>query len=331
MRIKKILCMLTAMFCVLALTACGGEQKEEKTIASVKKELPKVVTTIFAPYDFARQLAGDKMELTMLLKPGMESHSYEPTPQDIIQIENCDVFVYVGGENDEWVEDILDSIENPSMKTIKLLDCVENKVEEELVEGMEEEAGEHEEEAGPAEGEDETEWDEHVWTDPMNAFRISEKLEAAFEEVDAANADFYRKNLETYKSTLTQLDEKFRKLIAGKKRDVLIFGDRFPLRYFVEAYGLRYYAAFPGCSGETEASAATIAFLTDKVKEDGIPVVFQIELSNGNIAKNIADAAGVETETFYACHNVAQEDFDAGVTYVSLMERNLKTLEKALY
>lgn len=331
MKLRKILCMLTAIFCVLALSACGGEKKEEKTIASVKKELPKVVTTIFAPYDFARQIVGDKMDITMLLKPGMESHSYEPTPQDIIQIENCDVFVYVGGENDEWVEDILDSIENPSMKTIKLLDCVENKVEEELVEGMEEEDGEHEEEAGTAEGEDETEWDEHVWTDPMNALRISEKMEAAFEEVDAANADFYQKNLESYKNTLTQLDEKFRELIAGKKRNVLIFGDRFPLRYFVEAYGLRYYAAFPGCSGETEASAATIAFLTDKVKEEGIPVVFQIELSNGNIAKNIADAAGVETETFYTCHNVSQEDFDAGVTYVSLMERNLKPLEKALY
>lgn len=328
MKLRKMLAVFIGVFCTLALSACGGEKKEDTTTASVKKELPKVVTTIFAPYDFARQIAGDKMEISMLLKPGMESHSYEPTPQDIIQIENCDVFVYVGGENDEWVEDILDSIKNPSMKTVKLLDCVENRVEEELVEGMEEE---EEEAEGEAEGEEEAEWDEHVWTNPMNALRISEKMEAVFEEVDAENAALYKKNLESYTNTLTELDGKFRELFSEKKRDVLIFGDRFPLRYFVEAYGLRYYAAFPGCSGETEASAATIAFLTDKVKEEKIPVVFQIELSNGNIAKSIADAAGVETETFYACHNVSQEDFDAGVTYVSLMERNLEVLKKAMY
>lgn len=325
MKYRKRFGLFLAIFCLSALSACGRENGKG-TPPGGKEGLPKVVTTIFAPYDFARQVAGDRVELSMLLKPGMESHSYEPTPQDIIKIQNCDVFVYVGGENDVWVEDILESIENPTMKTIKLLDCVENRVEEEIVEGME-----GKEETEEAEDGEEAEWDEHVWTDPMNALRISEKMEAVFEEIDAENAAFYKKNLEIYKNTLTELDGKFRELISGKKRDVLIFGDRFPLRYFVEAYGLRYYAAFPGCSGETEASAATIAFLTDKVREEKIPVVFQIELSNGNIAKSIAETAGVETGIFYSCHNVSQEDYDAGVTYVSLMERNLEVLKKALY
>lgn len=318
---KKLMVVMLFFACVLGMTACGTEKKEAGSEAQGKL---KVVTTIFAPYDFAKQVAGELAEVHMLLKPGAESHSYEPTPKDMIEIGSCDVFVYVGGENDEWVEDILSSVDNPDMKTIKLLDCVD-AVEEETVEGMEAEE-EHEgeaEEEGP-------EWDEHVWTDPDNAIRISEKMAEVFAEKDSGNEKVYKENLAAYSKTLKELDQKFEGIVKNGKRKELIFGDRFPLRYFVEAYGLSYYAAFPGCSGETEASAATIAFLTDKVKEDEIPVVFQIELSNGAIAKSIAEAAGVETETFFTCHNVTQDDFEAGVTYVELMERNVELLKKAL-
>ncbi|MDR2174403.1 MAG: metal ABC transporter substrate-binding protein [Synergistaceae bacterium] len=285
-----------------------------------------VVATSFPCYDFARAAAGDGAEISMLLRPGSESHSFEPTPQDIIKIRNCDVFVYVGGESDEWVKGILESIDTSKMKIVTLMDCVE-PVEEEIVEGMEEEEEEGE---GEGEGGHEAEYDEHVWTSPKNAKRIVRKIADALSEADAANAGLYGKNAAACLVRLDALDAAFRKTVDGGVRKTLVFGDRFPFRYLADAYGLKYFAAFPGCSTETEASAATVAFLIDKVRAEKIPVVFHIELSNEKIADAIAEETGAKKLLLHACHNITKADFESGVTYLSLMEQNVKNLGEAL-
>lgn len=312
---KRLLCLVCALS-VFLMTGCSSDYHKNDDKISI-------VTTMFASYDFARQIAGDKADVTMLLKPGEETHSYEPSPKDIIKIEECDIFIYVGGENDAWVDRILSGISGSDMKVIKMLDLVD-KYEEEIIEGMES----HEEEA---EDEEEAEWDEHVWTDPENAAVISKEIAKVLIETDNANKSYYESNCEKYVGELMELDSKFQELIDNAVRKEIIFGDRFPLRYFVEAYGLKYYAAFPGCASETEPGSKTIAFLIDKAKKDGIPVIFTIELSNGNIAKTIADDANAKVMTFYTCHNVSKSDFENGETYLSLMKKNLTSLKEALY
>ncbi|MDR0401087.1 MAG: metal ABC transporter substrate-binding protein [Treponema sp.] len=292
-----------------------------------------VVTTVFPSYDFVREIAGDKVNLRLLLPPGLESHSFEPTPRDIIQIQNSDIFVYVGGESEAWVERILDSIDSSSARAsssrtgprrvVSLMDMVE-VVEEEIVEGMQEE----DEEPG---GEEEPEYDEHVWTSPRNAKLIVRALTETLCQADSANAAFYRENAKNYEAKLEDLDAGFREALAGAKRRTLIFGDRFPFRYFADAYGLRYYAAFPGCSTETECSAATLAFLIDKVRDEGIPVVFHIELSNEKIADAISESTGAKKLLFHACHNVSKQDMDRNVSYLELQRGNLERLREALY
>lgn len=307
----------------MGFTGCSSNKENDGKL--------NVVTTIFASYDFTRQIVKENGNVTMLLPPGAETHSYEPTPQDIIKISESDVFIYIGGENDQWVDEILDTIDTENIKIIKLMDLVET-VEEEIVEGMEAEEDHEEGEAtnDAHEHDEETEWDEHVWTSPKNAITISKALAKEFEEIDKDNTKVYEENLDSYVSTLTQLDSEFEEVINNSKRDVMIFGDRFPIRYFVEEYGLKYYSAFPGCSSETEASASTVAFLIDKVKQENIPVVFKIELSTGNIANTISEATGAKVLTFYACHNLSKEDFDNGKTYVDFMRDNLKNLKEAL-
>jgi zinc transport system substrate-binding protein len=297
------------LFLVLFAAVCG--QAEAKI---------SVVTTIFPCYDFARVVAEDGAEIAMLLRPGSESHSFEPTPQDIIKIQNCDMFVYVGGESDEWVKGILESIDTSKMKVVTLMDCVE-VVELEIVEGMvEEDVGESEE----------PEYDEHVWTSPRNAELIVRKISDALCGADPANAEAYKKNTAAYLVKLGELDAAFRKVVDGAARKTLVFGDRFPFRYFADAYGLKYFAAFPGCSTETEASAATVAFLIDKVRAEKIPAVFHIELSNEKIADAICEETGAKKLLLHACHNITRADFENGATYLSLMEQNVKNLGEAL-
>jgi zinc transport system substrate-binding protein len=462
-----------------------------------------VVATIFPPYDFVREIAGDRINLTMLLPPGAESHSFEPTPQDIIKIQNCDIFIYVGGESDAWVEHILESIDTSRMKIITLMDCVE-VVEEVVVEGMQDEeegydhghedftiedvkdraltdwAGDwqsvypylldgtldpvmkHKAESGektapeyyeqyktayttdmdkisitgdsmtfykngvpakaqyayrgtgviteddgslwvrykfeapgnPSKGapkyvmfsdhlivpaksehfhiytsdksfdelmedtnpvnyptyypagltkdeivaemtghdhEEEAEYDEHVWTSPGNAKLIVRKIADALKERDTPNADAYEKNTASYLAKLTDLDASFQNMIKGSKRKVFVFGDRFPFRYFADAYGLSYFAAFPGCSTETEASAATVAFLINKVRSEKIPVVFHIELSNEKIADTICEETEAKKLLLHAVHNISKRDFDRGANYYGLMSQNIQNLKEALY
>ena len=306
---------LLAMLCAL-LSGCGAQSEPEGEGISV-------VATVFAPYDFARQLVGERGEVTLLLPPGSEAHSYEPSPKDIIEIQNCDRFIYVGGVSDAWVSDVLESV-GGEVRTVTLMDCVE-LLEEEHVEGMEVDEDEHEHEH-----EGEIEYDEHVWTSPRNAELICEKIAAALCEVDPEGAEEYGTALESYCAQLDELDAAFTEVVENGVRDTVVFGDRFPLLYFAKAYGLNDYAAWPGCADEAEPSAATVTFLIDKVKAEGIPVVFHIELSNEDMADTICNETGAKKMLFSACHNVTRAQFDAGVTYLELMWQNVDALREAL-
>ena len=321
---RPIALLLCAVLTLVPLTSCSQQ------VTSDKGDRISVVTTIFAPYDFVRAIAGDNVELTMLLPPGAESHSFEPTPQDIIRIQQCDVFIYVGGESDEWVNGILDSMDTSNMRITTLMDCVD-VVEEVIVEGMQDdsvEATTDNDHKSPADTE--PEYDEHVWTSPRNAMLIVQKISEALCEADPANAETYRANTTDYLARLAELDARFQDVVDHAHRHTIVFGDRFPFRYLADAYGLTYYAAFPGCSAETEASAATIAFLIDKVEAEGLPVVFHIELSNPTIANTISEATGAEVLLLHACHNVSQQDFDAGKTYLDFYNDNVAALKEAL-
>ena len=308
-KISVILAFIMLFLCVVTVCACTQTGNEDGI---------SVVCTSFAPYDLAREIAGDGVSVKMLLSPGADSHSYDPTPKDILAVNKCDVFIYVGGESDVWVEDILSSVDNPDMKIVRLIDCTEELYHEEHKEGMEHDHG------------TEDEYDEHVWTNPRNAAIICEKIAEALCAVDTENADKYNENLSAYKAELTSLDEAFKKVVAEGNRKTLVFGDRFPLIYFVKAYGLDYYAAFPGCASDTEPSGATVAFLINKVKEGNIPVVFHIELSTGKIADTICEATGASKMQFNACHNVTKADLEAGVSYLDLMWDNVEALKAAL-
>lgn len=324
---------------ILILSGCSGRDglSGDKGSQGTTEGSGKisVVTTIFPPYDFVRETAGDHVELKMLLKPGEESHSYEPTPQDIISIQESDVFIYTGGENDVWVEDILSSMPDSDRLTLKLVDCVDT-VEEEHVEGMKESSGHDHEEHDHEDHEDEGEihsvheTDEHVWTSPVNAALIVEQIKEVLIEADPSNRAVYEENAAAYETELSELDREFREVTENAERKLLIFGDRFPFRYFADEYGLDYYAAFPGCAGDTEPSAATMAFLIDKVKEEKVPAVLKMELSNADIANAIAEATGTEVKVFYSCHNLSAEDFGNGETYLSMMQKNVETLKEVL-
>lgn len=314
----KIYSAVFALLLLLALfSGCGSSAAQ----TAETKEI-SVVATIFAPFDFARQIAGDCASVTMLLPPGAEAHSYEPSPKDIIDIQNCDVFIYVGGESDAWVADVLNSV-GDGVRTVTLMDCVD-VVEEEQVEGMEAETPESGDTSkGP-------EYDEHVWTSPRNAVLICAKICDALCEADPANADTYRTNCDNYVDELNKLDAAFTDVVANGVRKTIVMADRFPLRYFTDAYGLTYYAAYPGCSDDAEPSAATVAFLIDKVKTENIPVVFHIELSNEALADTVCEATGAKKLLFSACHNVTKEQFESGVTYLDLMWDNVAALKEAL-
>ena len=280
-----------------------------------------MVTTGFAAYDFARQLLGERGEAELLIPPGSETHSFEPTPKDIIDIQNCDLFIYTGGESEAWVADVLESV-GGGVRAVTLMDCVE-LLEEETVEGMEDPHAGHDHGHG-------AEYDEHVWTSPRNAALICGKIAAALSEADPQGAESYAAALEDYCAQLDELDAAFTEVVESGARRTVVFADRFPLLYFARAYGLEYFAAYPGCSDDAEPSAATVAFLIDKVREEDIPVVFHIELSNELMADTVCDETGAEKRLFSACHNVTRAQFESGVTYMELMWDNVDALREAL-
>lgn len=312
---RKIIAILTAAAVMCGFAACSGAGNDGGDKLSV-------VTTIYPAYDFARQVFGDTAEVTLLLKPGMESHSYDPSAKDALTIAECDLFIYNGGESDQWVIDILDGAKE--VRTLRMMDVVELH-EEELVEGMEHEHDEHCDHEH-----EESEYDEHIWTSPKNAIKIIQAIEGAACEIDPVAAEGYSLASAEYVRQIEALDEGFEQLFEGEERS-FVFGDRFPLLYFFEEYGLNYYAAFPGCGSNTEPSIKTMTFLSDKLKEgDVIPAVFCIELSNREIAQTLADEAGLAVAEFHTCHNITADDFEAEETYVSLMQRNYDTLKEIL-
>lgn len=280
-----------------------------------------IVATNFPAYDFARAVVGDHAKIKMLVSPGAEIHDFEPTPEDIIDIKNSQLFIYNGGESDEWVEELINNLEPEKTKLLRMMDAV-NLVEEEAVEGME--AHEHEKH------EEQPEYDEHIWTSLRNSIKIIDQIKNTLIKLSPENQKQFEENAEHYIDKLKTLDSKFQEIIDNSKRKTLIFGDRFPFRYFVDDYGLNYFAAFPGCSDQTEASSKTISFLIDKVKTKSIPVVFKIEMSNGNIAKTISEETGAKVLELNSAHNISTNDFKNGRTYLDIMEENLTALKEAL-
>lgn len=328
-RFRQRMLLFFIMTAGLLLTGCSAVRPEAGP-APDGGERVRVAATIFPPCDFVRQIGGEYVDVVQLLKPGMEPHSYEPSPADIIRIMDSDLFLYAGGESDVWVEEILEGSDHAPV-SCSLLDWVD-PLEEETSEGMQVKEHHHEHAEGETDGVhlEETEYDEHVWTSPVNAQLLVEQIRDVLISLDPCREEIYEKNAAAYLEELRALDEDYRQMTENAKRKTLVFGDRFPFLYLVRTYGLEYYAAFPGCSGESEPSAATIAFLTDQVEEEGIPVVFQLELSNGRVADAIAEAAGAETEILHSCHTLTVSEAERGETYLSLMRRNLEALRHAL-
>ncbi|MBQ3574756.1 MAG: zinc ABC transporter substrate-binding protein [Clostridia bacterium] len=296
---KRILLAVLAL--LLALSPAYAEEKL------------KIVCTSFPCYDFARAVTGGKAEIRMLIKPGSEVHSFEPAPSDVLSIAEADLFVYVGGESDVWVDDILESFGDDGPKTLRLFECIE-AIEAEH--GHED--GHHHE------------YDEHIWTSPVNACLMIEAISAALCEIDPENADVYADNAVKYADDVRQIDAEIRSIAENSARNELVFADRFPFLYFAEEYGFEYTAAFPSCAAESEPSAKTIAMLIDKVVSEDIPVVYVLELSSAKVAHTIAEESGAQIRTFHSVQNVSEQEFRGGETYVSLMNKNIEVLKEGI-
>ena len=331
------------LFTFLVLFSAGGCRRARPVRVEGKIT---VTSLIFPSYDFVRAIAGDRVNLVLLTSPGAESHSFEPSPRDIITIRESDLFIYPGSESSKWMERILESLDSQSVKILKLVDLVD-AVKEELVEGMEDDDHDHGHEDEDDHHDDyddrlstiqlsdvsgiQRALDEHVWTSPKNAMLIVAGITEALSELDSANADFYRQNAAEYSARLGELDSAFRAVIEGAKRNTFIFGDRFPFRYLADAYALEYFAAFPGCSTETEPSATTVAFLINKVRSENIPVIFHIELSNEKIADAISEATGAKKLLLHSAQNVSMREFNNGTGYLDLQKNNVDHLKEALW
>ena len=308
-----------------SLSACGAGKSGNES----EKDKLKIVTTIFPEYDWVMNILGENKtgaEVTMLLDKGVDMHSYQISAQDIMKISSCDMFIYVGGESDEWVEDALKEAKNKDMIVIDLLEELGDKVkEEEVKEGMQEE-DEHDHE-------EETEYDEHVWLSVKNAGFLTQRISEKLQKMDEKNAEKYKANTKAYVEKLEALDSKYSEAVSGAKTKTLLFGDRFPFRYLTDDYGLDYYAAFAGCSAETEASFETITFLAGKTDELSLPVVMTIEGTDHRIAETIINNTEKKDQkilTMDSMQSVTSKDVKGGVTYLSVMEKNLEVLKEAL-
>lgn len=338
---KRIISLLLALALTLSLTAC--------TMPAEKADGGKlqIVTTLFPYYDFARAIAQDRADVTLLLSPGREAHSFEPTPLDAVTISEADVFLYNGGEGEYWVDSMLGAAGENIAVVARMMDYVD-ALDEEYVEGMQGADGhDHDHEHGSHDDHDdhddhdhdheedehdsdEVEYDEHIWTSPKNAVVLCRAVCDAICRADAENAAFYRANCENYCAQLEDLDARFAALCESAPRRLLIFADRFPMLYFCREYGLDYRAAFHGCSGDTEPSLATIKFLIDKVEDENIPVVYTIDFGTKKVAAVVSECTGAAIEMLYSMQTVSRADFDAGETYLTLMERNFEALRKGL-
>ena len=318
---KKITALLLAIFMLVgALAGCGKQNDTNQT------DKLSIVTTIFPEYDWVREILGDKAdnaEITMLLDNGVDLHSYQPTADDIVKISDCDLFIYVGGESDEWVEDALRNAANGNMKVINLLEVLGDSVKtEEIVEGMQEAEHEHEEEA-----------DEHVWLSLKNAKMLVRVISKALQELDPDSKDIYAANADAYVKKLSALDAEYQAAVDAASNKTILFGDRFPFRYLVDDYGLHYYAAFVGCSTETEAGFETISFLAKRVDEWKLPCVLTIEGAQHKIAETVVRNTTAKNQrvlTMDSMQSTTSKDVKNGTTYLSVMEKNLSVLKEAL-
>ena len=321
---KKIIAGAIALVMLLAMALSGAALSETGRIS--------VVTTIFPIYDWARQVVGDRegVDVAFLLDSGVDLHSYQPTARDIVDISGCDLFVYVGGESDEWVEDALAGAANPDRIVVNLMEAMGEDVrEEERVEGMEPEEEEEEEEKG----EGEAEYDEHVWLSLRNAQKLVQAIADALGKADPAGAEAYAANAAAYNESLAALDAEYAAARQAADFDTLLFGDRFPFRYLTEDYGLNYYAAFSGCSAESEASFETIVFLAGKVDELGLTTVLTLEGDNHRIAGTVVEntqAKNAKVLAMDSMQSTTAADVANGATYLGAMEKNLEVLKQAL-
>lgn len=326
---KKITVLLLALFMLVgALAGCGKQNDTNQT------DKLSIVTTIFPEYDWVREILGEKAdnaEITMLLDNGVDLHSYQPTADDIVKISDCDLFIYVGGESDEWVEDALRNAANGNMKVINLLEVLGDSVKtEEIVEGMQEEEHEYED---AEEHEHEEEADEHVWLSLKNAKMLVRVISKALQELDPNNKDIYAANADAYVKKLSALDAEYQAAVDAASNKTILFGDRFPFRYLVDDYGLRYYAAFVGCSAETEAGFETISFLAKRVDEWKLPCVLTIEGAQHKIAETVVRNTTAKNQrvlTMDSMQSTTSKDVKNGTTYLSVMEKNLSVLKEAL-
>ncbi len=347
-KIKQFYVLIAAVLIMpVLLTACAAPN------AGVKQEEPggrlNVVTTLFPYYDFARQVAGDDIDLTLVVPAGMDSHSFEPTPADMRTIQNADILICNGGAMEHWLDEVLDSIDTSGMTVVTMMDYI-NAVEEEHVEGMEDADHDHDtghdhdmdydvdQEVDPGhenyidyDGHQvEIEYDEHIWTSPVNAMKLTEVIRDTLEQADPEHADGYESNAAAYLELLSQIDAGFREVSGARVRNMIVVGDKFPFRYLADEYRLDYRAAFSGCSTDTEPSAKTIAYLIDKVRDEKIPVIYYLELSSRRVAEIISEETGAEPLLLHSCHNVTRTQFEAGITYVELMRQNIENLRKGL-
>lgn len=317
--IKRISALITALLLSLCLCACKGTQNEESGKV-------KIVCTVFPIYDWTREIAGDKADISWLLSNGTDMHSFQPSAADMIQIAECDVLIYVGGESDEWVDEAIGLYDNKNRSLVNLSGLLgDNIYKEEHTEGMQEEKHFH--------GEEEEESDEHIWLSLNNAALFAENIAAVLGEKDPENAEFYRGNALEYSGKLLSLDAEYRAAVSAAQLKTLLVADRFPFRYLTEDYGLSYYAAFPGCSAETEASFETVAFLSAKTDELGLKYILTTETAGTKIADAVIANTREQNQEMLvldSMQSVGIKDAENGVTYLTVMQKNLETLKKAL-
>ena len=352
--LRKSVVFIVTISMILGMAGCGKTTEKEDNYRL------KIVTSLFPYYDMARAVIGDVkgIDLKMIVTPGQDSHSFEPTPSDVIQMENADVLIYNGGSLETWIDTLLDSLNNKNQIQMKMMDYVD-VLNEEIVEGMDTrfEEHDHEEHSHKEDNhseenhkednhsedssndsefhnedseEEHEETDEHIWTSPVNEIIMTEKICETLSKALPEEKENFQKNAENYISQLKELDNEFRTIVENAKTKEIIFAYNFPLKYFTKEYGLKYYAAFPGCGSDMEPSAKTIAFLVDKIKEDNIKAVFYLELSSHIVADAIETDTGAKPLQFNSCHNITQKQFDSGVTYVDLMKENVNNLKIAL-
>ncbi len=362
--LRKSVVFIVTISMILGMAGCGKTTEKEDNYRL------KIVTSLFPYYDMARAVIGDVkgIDLKMIVTPGQDSHSFEPTPSDVIQMENADVLIYNGGSLETWIDTLLDSLNNKNQIQMKMMDYVD-VLNEEIVEGMDTRFEEHDhdehshkednhnkekhkEDSHSEENhkednhsedssndsefhnedseEEHEETDEHIWTSPVNEIIMTEKICETLSKALPEEKENFQKNAENYISQLKELDNEFRTIVENAKINEIIFADKFPLQYFAKEYGLKYYAAFPGCGSDMEPSAKTIAFLVDRIKEDNIKAVFYLELSSHIVADAIETDTGAKPLQFNSCHNITQKQFDSGVTYVDLMKENVNNLKIAL-